>query len=215
MNQPDFWTAVRGELQRGGIAEGAVVLPSEDQLGWEGALVVSRAADGNWTIATVDYGQARPLVRRTKAEEIASALYQYVLSPLPAPQALTAGEREDLLSARTRDLSDLAGRVRESGDLLIDVPAGVLLDRIGALDGFRLYPNGTSFEARSLPPTALNQPLHTVVTAADVRMRVGNTPAWFGRSGGGLRFEIENRVVGVRDLLRDGHLRLVVSSEAP
>lgn len=213
MKQPDLWRAVRAELRGAGVAEEAVVLPTEEHLGWEGALVVSQPADGRWTIATVDDGRARPLRREATAENIAVALVAYLLPSLPAAQEITAAEREALLSARTSDLSDLVARVRDGGDLLIDVPAGVLLDRVGALDGYRLHPSGTSFEARSLPPTVLRQPLHTVVTAAEVRMRVGDTPPWFGRAGGGLRFEIENRAVGVRDLVREGALRVIVSAE--
>jgi hypothetical protein len=214
MSQSDFWTPVRAELTRGHVAEGAVVLPSENHLGWEGALVVGETRTREWTIATVDYGRPRILFTRSSAAEIITALYGYVLSPLPPAQSLTTDQQDELQSATTADLSDLAARVREGTDLVVDVPAGVLLDRVGALDGYRLYPSGTSIEARSLPPTVLTQPLHTFVTTGDVRMRVGTTPPWFGRPGGGLRFEIENQAVGLRDLVRDGRLSVVAGSPA-
>lgn len=214
MSQSDFWATVRAQLTRGQIEEGAVVLPSESHFGWEGALVVSETPTGAWTITTVDYGRARLLLSRESAEEIATALYQYVLSALPPAQELSADEREDLLSAATADLGDLAARVRHGSDLVVDVPAGVLLDRIGAPDGYRLYPSGTSYEARALPPSVLRQPLHTFSTAGDVRMRVGTTPPWFGQPGGGLRFEVENQSAGLRDLVREGLLRMIASSDA-
>ncbi|WP_410506084.1 TNT domain-containing protein [Mycolicibacterium mucogenicum] len=110
-------------------------------------------------------------------------------------------------------LNDIAARV--GNGLTIDVPAGLLFDRIGAIDGYLLYPTGTSFEARSLPVNTLRQPLQSFATAATIRMEVASTPPWFGRPGGGLRFAIVETGVGIRDLVREGQLTLIaVQTEA-
>lgn len=99
---------------------------------------------------------------------------------------------------------------------MIDAPAGLLVDRIGALDGFLLFPAGASFEARSLPVSALNQPVHEFVTATTIRFEVQRVAPWFGRPGGGLRFSVIEPGVGIRDLVREGRLtRLAESTEAP
>lgn len=209
MSESQYWGAVRRELQIRSIPEGSVLLPTEQHPAWEGALTVTEASDGGWTIATVDYGRPRLLLRRTNRDDIVTALYQYLLTPLPPALTLSAEEREDRVAAATVHLVDLAARVRESGDLIVGVPAGVLLDRIGALDGYLLYPSDTSYEARALPPHVLRQPLQTVMTLQDVRVRATVTRPWFGQPGGGLRLELENQAMGVRDLVREGQLQQI------
>ena len=124
---------------------------------------------------------------------------------MPEPLPLPESERERMLAWAAPHVLDLAAR--HVHDTLIDLPANLLVDRIGTLDGFLLYPTGTSFEARSLPVTALDQPLQKFVTTDEIRVRATVTPPWFGRDGGGVRFSIENQTLGIRDLAREGQLR--------
>ncbi|MBB3157814.1 hypothetical protein FHS07_001498 [Microbacterium proteolyticum] len=198
------WKSVRERLDAAAVALEAVRLPGDRTVPWEGALDVSEAAAGRWDLKTVDYGQARTLLSRTTKDEIASALYAYLLSPLPPHSLVETGEYERLLNWAAPHILDLLGRADQP--LVIDAPEGLLLDRIGALDGFFLYPARTSFEARSLPPSAVDQPLHEFLTATTIRFEVQRTAPWFGRPGGGLRFCIVEPGVGVRDLVREGRL---------
>jgi len=199
------WAEVRAVLRDRGVADAAVVLPGDQGAAWEGALNVSSGDDARWALSTIDYGQSRVLLRRSTAAEIVTALYQYALSPMPEPLPLPESERESMLAWAAPHVLDLAAR--NVHDTLIDLPANLLLDRIGTLDGFLLYPTGTSFEARSLPVTALDQPLQKFVTTDQIRVRATVTPPWFGRDGGGVRFSIENQTLGIRDLAREGQLR--------
>ncbi|NYF15249.1 hypothetical protein HDC37_000061 [Microbacterium sp. AK009] len=212
MTPATSWADVRTALRENGVPDRAVLLPGDDGVPWEGSLVVADAGD-RWALSTVDYGTARVLLRRSSAAEIVSALYQYALSPLPDPQNIPDAERERLLTWAAPHVMDLAARgVR---DTVIDLPAGLLVDRIGALDGFLLYPTGTSFEARSLPVTALDQPLQSFLTTAPIRVAATVTPPWFGREGGGVRFAVQEASMGIRDLVREGQMRMVVPSSNP
>lgn len=208
------WHHVRLRLDEAAIPAESVVLPGDETSPWEGALRVVETPGHGWVLDTLDYGQARPLLARATAEEIQSALYAYLLSPLPPATVIVADERERLLDWAAPHVLDLLARAENP--LVIDAPAGLLLDRIGALDGFLLFPAGTSFEARSLPVSALNQPLHEFVTATTIRYEVQRVAPWFGRPGGGLRFSVIEPGVGIRDLVREGRLtRLTASAEAP
>ncbi|MEZ3162036.1 TNT domain-containing protein [Microbacterium sp. BWT-B31] len=202
MTEP--WEAARARLRDEAVPDEAVILPGDVGLAWEGALHVSSTPAGVWTISTVDYGQPRLLLRRPSAEEAVAALYAYLLGPLPPASSIADDERERMLAWAAPHILDLAGRA--GNRTFIDAPAGLLLDRIGALDGYLLFPTGTSFEARSLPPTALGQPLHSFVTTDALRVEASVTPPWFGRQGGGVRFAIAEAGVGIRDLVREGRL---------
>lgn len=202
------WSVLRERIAALGYSPSEVVLPGDAGIPFEGALVIA-ARDGGWTLATVDYGQARVLFAADDEAGIEDVLLDYLGDPLPTPTALRPEAREQLLSTAAPHLLDLAGRAQNG--LLIDVPAGILLNRIGALDGFLLYPAETSFEARSLPPTALQAPLHEFRTAVTIRMNVRTTPPWFGRPGGGLRFAIEDTTIAIRDLVLSGALERIAS----
>ena len=204
----ETWTPLRERIIALGSGPTEVVLPGDQGIPFEGALVVA-PRDGDWTLATVDYGQTRVLFAAEDEAGIGEILLDYLGDPLPAPVALRPDEREQLLSTAAPHLLDLAGRAQNG--LLIDVPPGILFNRIGALDGFLLYPAETSFEARSLPPTALQAPLHEFRTAATIRMNVRPTPPWFGRPGGGLRFAVEDTTIAIRDLVLSGALERITA----
>ena len=198
------WPALRSELDDAGLTAAAVVLPGEDSAAWEGALrIAERGAEG-FVLEIVDYGQTRPVLARPDAEEVIEALRAYVLTPLPPEVDIDARERDRLLSWAAPHVADLSERAAEP--LVVDVPAGLLMSRFGALDGFLLFPADTSFEARSLPPAVIAQPLRGFVTATTLRFEVQRAAPWFGRPGGGLRFALTEPGVGIRDLVREGRL---------
>ena len=116
----------------------------------------------------------------------------------------------DRLAMHYSNLRDGAGQAGPQG-IVIDVPPGVPIDRIGALDGVHTYPISTPFEFRSLPPTALRPEteLHRFITAADVRVRAAITPPWFGQPGGGIRFTLQQPGTGMRDLVVSGRLQRI------
>lgn len=208
------WHHARMRLDEAAIPAESVILPGDQTSPWEGALRIVDTPAHGWVLDTLDYGRARPLLTRAAVEEVESALYAYLLSPLPTATIIGAGERERLLDWAAPHVLDLLARAENP--LVIDAPAGLLVDRIGALDGFLLFPAGASFEARSLPVSALNQPVHEFVTATTIRFEVQRVAPWFGRPGGGLRFSVIEPGVGIRDLVREGRLtRLAESTEAP
>ena len=204
---------LRDQLDALGLSRLHIELPGEESpTPLEGVLRV-RAGDGRFVLETVDYGQAFRLLSAGTEPEITEAVIAYVSRPLPPVRAMsqedviTIGER---LAGHYRDLRDDAGKAGPQG-IVIDIPAGVPIDRLGTLDGVHTYPISTPFEYRSLPPTAL-QPgteLHAFITAADVRVRAAITQPWFGRPGGGIRFTLQQPETGLRDLVVSGRLQRI------
>lgn len=205
------WQHTRRKLDDASVPRESVLLPGDHVAAWEGALQIDGTREDEWVLQTVDYGRPRPLLRRETAEEVEAALYGYLLTPLPSPTALDNSEYERRLDWAAPHILDLLGRADQP--LVIDAPEGLLLDRVGALDGYLFYPARTSFEARSLPASAVTQPLHEFVTATTTRFEVQRTAPWFGRPGGGLRFAIVEPGVGVRDLVREGRLTQISRHE--
>ncbi|WP_168209193.1 TNT domain-containing protein [Agromyces intestinalis] len=197
----------RRQLDARGFSPNEVLLPGDDVLPMEGALKV-RADESGFALVTVDYGQAFPLATAATAEEAVGVLLEYVDRELPAPRTATAPELQELATAAGPHYDELAGRLG-GGSLLISLPAGLVLDRIGALDGVYLFPAGTPVERRSLPPTALRggARLHRFTTAGDILVRAELVAAWFGQPGGGLRFRLAEDFRGIRDLVVTGALQ--------
>lgn len=85
------------------------------------------------------------------------------------------------------------------------------------LDGVQLFPYGTRFEARSLPPppTALGQGAerHALLTRANVLVRVEVAQPWFAQPGGGLRMTLAEDRIGIRDLVAQSVLERFTVAE--
>jgi hypothetical protein len=175
----------------------------------EGALALV-PDDGGFDLATIDYGRTAPLGHAHDEETAAALLLDYLDRPLPEPRRATDDEYRARAASTAAQAAELRPRLAEE-TLLIQLPAGLAVDRIGALDGVTLFPAETPVEQRALPPTALTGEarLHRFVTAADVLVRVEIVAPWFGQPGGGIRFTLAEDFVGIRDLVVGGALERV------
>ena len=200
---------LRRQLDDRRVPREAVQLPGDAAPPLEGALALLPTEAG-FDLATVDYGRVAPLGHADDETSAAALLLAYLDRPLPAPRRLD----EDEFRALTRSTSEQAEALRSrlaDGAILIQLPAGIAVDRIGALDGIMLFPAETPVERRALPPTAVTRAarLHRFLTAADVLVRAEVVAPWFGQPGGGIRFTLADDFVGIRDLVVDGALERV------
>ena len=211
---------LRDELNALGLTRFDIQLPDEDSAvaPLEGALRV-REDGARFVLETVDYGDAVRLAAAESEIEIKRSVIDYVSRPLPPVRAMPRHELDTIVGKVALHYFDLRDRAREAGQrgMVIDLPAELPIDRIGALDGVHTFPIDTPFEFRSLPPTALRpeNDVHQFLTTTDVRVRAAITPPWFGRPGGGIRFTLQEPGAGVRDLVVSGQLQRIQIVEAP
>jgi Tuberculosis necrotizing toxin len=211
---------LRDELDALGLTRFDIQLPGEDSVvaPLEGALQV-RADSDRFVFETVDYGEAFRLGAAVSEADIKQAVIDYVSRPLPPVRVMSRHELDTIVGKVALHYFDLRDRAREAGQrgIVIDLPAELPIDRIGALDGVHTYPIDTPFEFRSLPPTALRpeNDVHQFLTTADVRVRAAITQPWFGRPGGGIRFTLQQPSTGLRDLVVSGRLQRLQIVEAP
>jgi Tuberculosis necrotizing toxin len=211
---------LRDELDALGLTRFDIQLLGEDSVvaPLEGALQV-RADSDRFVFETVDYGEAFRLGAAVSEADIKQAVIDYVSRPLPPVRVMSRHELDTIVGKVALHYFDLRDRAREAGQrgIVIDLPAELPIDRIGALDGVHTYPIDTPFEFRSLPPTALRpeNDVHQFLTTADVRVRAAITQPWFGRPGGGIRFTLQQPSTGLRDLVVSGRLQRIQIVEAP
>lgn len=209
-----MFESLQEELAGLGLTAFDIQLPgqSQDVAPLEGALRLDQLEDG-FALRTVDYGSAYTLgVARTQ-DEARELVLGYVSRPLPPVIALSQDELDELVGDVARHYFDLRDQAKAAGPggIVIDLPPKLPLDRIGALDGVLLFPIDTPFELRSLPPASQRpeNDVHKFVTAADIRVGARIVPPWFGRPGGGIRFELQAPATGIRDLVVVGALQRI------
>ena len=122
----------------------------------EGALQV-RGDGTRFVLETVDYGEAFRLAAAESEAGINRSVIDYVSRPLPPVRVMSRHELDTIVGKVALHYFDLRDRAREAGQrgIVIDLPAELPIDRIGALDGVHTYPIDTPIEFRSLPPTSL------------------------------------------------------------
>ncbi|WP_179951043.1 TNT domain-containing protein [Xylanimonas oleitrophica] len=212
VRRPTFST-LRAELDRRAVAQAAVVLPGDPRPAsaldapLEGALHVTWDGPG-YALSTVDYGHTTVLARCPSEPVAARRLLQYLDRPLPPRVRLQPHEVDDAEGRAAPALFELRHRAAH-GPLRVELPAGVLLDRVGALDGTMLFPYGTSLEARALPPMNPQAGYHPLRTVVPLAVHVQVAAPWSGQPGGGLRCTLAQEGVGVRDLVVRGLLERV------
>ncbi len=206
-----MFAELRRALDARGIARDAVNLPGDTARPLEGALHLRDSGEGAFTLETVDYGQGTALSRTDEVHDASAITLGYLDQELPQPAVLSEQEVDALTGRAAPHMTDLTARAQER-PLLVELPPGILLDRLGVLDGVHAYPYGTSFEARALPPIVEQPNARRFAFRTDraLRMRAAVTKSWFGQPGGGLRFSIAEDFVGFRDLVADGTLARVM-----
>ena len=204
-----MFESLRQELARRSVPPTAVILPGDAAPAMEGALRLrADEAEGGWLLETVDYGRAFRLGSADDESGAARILLGYLDRPLPPLALFPPDEVEAAVASATPHFAELRDRAAAEG-LLIELPAGVVVDRVGAIDGTMFFPYGTAYEARSLPPfDALPEGSnrHAFLTHDTVLVRVEVAQPWFGQPGGGLRMTLAQDFIGIRDLLVDGTL---------
>lgn len=187
----------------------AVQLPDDREPLLEGALALVPAATGGFDLVTIDYGSEVPLGHADDEASAADLLIDYLDRPLPTPRRIGV-EEYGAIAERTLTLADELRPRLTQGSILTQLPPGLAVDRIGALDGVQLFPATTAFEARSLPPTALvGAEVHRFITETDVLVRAQLAAPWFGQPGGGVRLTLAEDFAGIRDLVVNGSLTRV------
>lgn len=204
---------LRSDLDDRGFGPDLVVLPGDPPTGppVEGELRVVEL-DGGYQVHCIDYGQARIVATGPDETSISSALLTFLDRPVPGPMAMAQPEVDAIESRLAPYYPELRGQIAARGGVsLIQLPPGILVDRVGAVDGWLLNQLNSSFESRSLPPTALRQPsgVHQFVTEATVLVQASIVQPWFGQPGGAIRYTIADTSLTVRDLLVEGSLRRI------
>ncbi|MBO3662747.1 TNT domain-containing protein [Microbacterium stercoris] len=207
-----MFESLRQSLAQRSVAPTAVALPGYQGPLVEGALTLRKDESlGRWVLETLDYGRAYPLATAEDEAGAEALLLAYLDRPLPPATTVSAAYIESVNEKNAGHVQDLIARTQENS-LLIELPAGVAVDRVGALDGTILAPYGTTLGARSLPPYGAlpaGTEYHAFITRKDILVRAETAKPWFGQPGGGLRFTIAEDYVGVRDLVISGRLERV------
>ena len=84
----------------------------------------------------------------------------------------------------------------------ITLRPGTIVDRYGPPTGRFVSPQGTPFEARSLPPDAFGRDIHTYEVIADIHgVKAGEIAPWFGQPGGGIQYQLPETVKVLKGFL--------------
>ncbi|MBM7812806.1 hypothetical protein JOE68_003671 [Saccharothrix algeriensis] len=95
---------------------------------------------------------------------------------------------------------------------MVELPAGVEVDRFGDGSGNLVYAAGTPFAERSLVPSWVNRPYRVYRLRRQVEVLTGVAVPWFEQPGGGTAYLLPK---SVEDMLADGVLVEVANQEAP
>lgn len=201
-------------LDRAGVSRRDVLLPDDtaNARPRQGAVVVRPGPTG-YEVVAQDSGLEELLARASTEDEALEFVVDRVSRALP-PQRPWESSR--LTSARST-MARVTQQIRETlagrpGAVVeTDLWDGAVVDRVGSLDGFLLWPEGARFAERSQPPDALdegfeNLGLHVFGVAAPLRVLARVTRPWFGQPGGAVVFKLAEPGTTVRDLVMTGVL---------
>lgn len=176
-----------------------------------GSIVMDFADGSSVDVFAWDYGQTRRLFRTPDLREAVATVVQR-LRPEPVnARRVTREDWQSWCSEAARSAASLDAGLDNGLVVETSLPAGMVVDRFGDLDGFLLYPAGLPFARRSLPPSALDPSRRDlgltafgVVRPIDV-LAARVAPA-FEQPGGGVVFRLRSEQDTVRDALRRGDL---------
>ncbi|PSL54658.1 uncharacterized protein DUF4237 [Saccharothrix carnea] len=95
---------------------------------------------------------------------------------------------------------------------MVELPAGMEVDRFGEGEGNLVYAAGTPFAQRSLVPSWINRPYHVYRLRRPVEVLTGVAVPWFEQPGGGTAYLMPKTI---DDLVADGVLVEVSGQEPP
>ncbi|MEU4742641.1 TNT domain-containing protein [Actinosynnema sp. NPDC023658] len=95
---------------------------------------------------------------------------------------------------------------------MVELPAGLEVDRFGEGEGNLVYAAGTPFAQRSLVPSWINRPYHVYRLRRPVEALTGVAVPWFEQPGGGTAYLMPKTI---DDMIADGVLVEVAGQEPP
>ncbi|WP_308199653.1 TNT domain-containing protein [Saccharothrix sp. S26] len=95
---------------------------------------------------------------------------------------------------------------------MVELPAGMEVDRFGEGEGNLVYAAGTPFAQRSLVPSWINRPYHVYRLRRPVEALTGVAVPWFEQPGGGTAYLMPKTI---DDMIADGVLVEVAGQEPP
>jgi hypothetical protein len=222
---------LRDGLRRAGIPDALYALPGihPPRRGLESYYFLSNRS-GQYAVGVFERGEERIGRSFAGADQACRWMYDQLVFPDPPPRRLPAAKA---VAAKDATRSAVA-RVRKivqpepgatTSTTIYDLPAGVLVDQFGQESGSYLYPDGTPFKERSLPPSTLSTAdrrfpynYHRYQVAKSFRVRAGVAAPAFGQPGGALQFHVEPGLIDeapdlvtLRWLLRTGYLKRIAA----
>ena len=229
-------TELAEALHAAGIPQHLYALPGlREPEGWLDSYYLLFPTAGRWDVAVWERGQGRLGARLATEDEACRWLLGELLFAEEPPRVLTA-EQEQRSRERTGALIQAAmARAAQAAtatgryEAPFQLDAGLLVDNFGQESGSYLYADGTPFQQRSLPPSALNTTdpafphgYHRYEVARPFTVRAGPVAPFFGQPGGGLQLKVEAdffperpALATIRWLLRAGYLRRVATDPEP
>lgn len=216
-------------LRRAGIPDALYALPGihPPRRGLESYYFLSNRS-GQYAVGVFERGEERIGRSFTGADQACRWMYDQVVFPDAPPQRLPAARAVAAKDATRSAVARVRGIVQAepggtTSTTIYDLPAGVLVDQFGQESGSYLYPDGTPFKERSLPPSTLSTTdrrfpynYHRYLVTKTFRVRAGVAAPAFGQPGGALQFHAEPGLIGeapdlvtLRWLLRAGYLERI------
>ena len=210
-------TEARRRLDLAEVSPRDVRLAGEVPVAPRQGVVVVRPVEGTgaWDAVVEDGGQTEILARAPSEEQALQYAVQRLTGQPPRRREVDGG-LIDRGRATMRGLVDgVTSAASESPGTVVRTTLwdGAVVDRFGTLDGFLVWPEGTPYAARSLPPDALDDDFPqlgrlVLGCATEIPVLARVTAPWFGQPGGGVVLRLEPGST-VRDLVRTGRMVLL------
>jgi nicrotizing toxin Mtb-like protein len=151
--------------------------------------------DAGWTLVVEDYGMTEQLARYETFDDAAAALLAYLSGAGVPVEHLDQPGFDAALADQAQVMDGLKDAVRLSGVMRLDLPAGMVMDHLGAPDGLLLYLPDSAFVQRSLPLDAMDAERadlgrYYYRVRQPLPVQVSIVPPHFGQPGGALYFRL-------------------------
>jgi hypothetical protein len=217
-------------LRKAGVPAHLYALPPlrDPERGLESYFFVVEQS-GGFQVGIHERGKNRIGYRTESERQACQHLYDELVFETPPPRRLSADERKQARE-RSREVTELVGpaarlAMQTAGAAVVPhmLEPGLIVDQFGQESGTYLYPLGTPFDQRSLPPSVLNTTdprfpygYHRYEVVRPFRVRAGIVTRAFGQPGGGIQFKVEPTflpeqpaLLSILWLLRRGFLRRI------